>query len=300
MPESLNRARSSVPERAPLRYLQTRFRFSREWITRPVFGFLLAGVAVAATVWGGFTFVAFLIVGCVAAAREWHRMFARRNLWQPVLVTIFALSGCLLTELFLRGAHGASVLVPYLFLCGGSMLQLPLALWRHESVIAHAGGILYIGIPALSLLLLRLAALHPLWLVLMLLIVIWATDTGALITGRVIGGPKLAPSWSPNKTWAGFIGGIVLACLGGIAVAGLAGARPFPTIAFSMMIAIAAQMGDLFESYIKRRIGVKNTGGLIPGHGGVLDRIDSSLFAAPLAAVLVLGLGLNPLTGVGP
>jgi len=299
MPESLERAQSSASESTSVRYFASPLKFSHDWITRPLFAVLLAGVAVGATILGGFAFVVFLVAGTAPAAREWHRLFAKRELWQPTLVTVFAIVGSLVSQLLWQNPHGIAALSPFFLLWAGAIAQLPLAFWRQESPIAHAGGVLYFGIPALSLLLLRLHPVHPLWLVLLLFAAIWSTDTGALFIGRLVGGPKLAPRLSPGKTWAGFFGGIASAGLFGAAVAEMAGAKLLPASLFSVAIALAAQMGDLFESWVKRLVGVKDSGGLIPGHGGMLDRIDSSLCAVPLAALLVLGFGLDPLQGIG-
>jgi phosphatidate cytidylyltransferase len=270
------------------------------WITRPLFGILLAAIAIAATVYGGIAFVLFMCVGSAAAVREWHRMFCKPGFWPATIISIVAISSALLIE-FARGrwiSVSGTTFVPYLILLGGAVAQVLLALRRHEDIAAHALGVLYVGLPALAFLLLRLSPVHPLWTVLMLFLAIWATDTGALIAGKLIGGPRLAPAWSPKKTWAGFFGGLACAAAitGGLALT--LGTRPLLAVLFGLAISLAAQMGDLFESVVKRRVGRKNSGELIPGHGGVLDRIDSSLFAAPVAAVLVLGLGFDPLVGM--
>jgi phosphatidate cytidylyltransferase len=111
--------------------------------------------------------------------------------------------------------------------------------------------------------------------------VVWLTDTGAYVTGRALGGPKLAPAISPNKTWTGFFGGLVAGALVGL-VAGAfwPGHEPASMTAASVGLALAAQAGDLFESSLKRRFGVKDSSRLIPGHGGLLDRVDSLLIAS--------------------
>jgi phosphatidate cytidylyltransferase len=117
--------------------------------------------------------------------------------------------------------------------------------------------------------------------------VVWATDTGAYIAGRRIGGPKLAPRVSPNKTWAGLFGGIAAAGLVGLAAAALvAGVSPWIAAPLSAALAIVEQAGDLFESAVKRRFGVKDSSNLIPGHGGVLDRVDGLLSVSLAVAAL--------------
>ncbi|OYW40412.1 MAG: hypothetical protein B7Z45_04250 [Azorhizobium sp. 12-66-6] len=125
--------------------------------------------------------------------------------------------------------------------------------------------------------------------VVFLFAVVWGTDVGAYFTGRTIGGPKLAPRLSPNKTWSGAIGG---AAVGTIAGSGLVMAFGFSfspaLVAIGVLISSVSQCGDLTESAFKRAFGVKDTGGLIPGHGGVLDRLDGFMAAALLA--LLIGL----------
>lgn len=118
-------------------------------------------------------------------------------------------------------------------------------------------------------------------------IVVWATDIGAYFAGRAIGGPKLAPSISPGKTWAGLYGGVVAAAIiGGLWV--LFSGLPFVLLLLAPLFAVAAQGGDLFESWMKRRAGLKDSGHLLPGHGGVFDRLDGLLPVALLTALAVL------------
>jgi phosphatidate cytidylyltransferase len=123
-------------------------------------------------------------------------------------------------------------------------------------------------------------------LLLWVFIVVWSTDIGAYFAGRSIGGPKLAPTISPGKTWAGFYGGILAATVLGGAWASLS-RLPFVLLLFAPPFAAAAQGGDLFESWMKRRAGVKDSGNWLPGHGGVFDRVDGLLPVAILTAVAV-------------
>ena len=123
-----------------------------------------------------------------------------------------------------------------------------------------------------------------LWLV----FVVWATDTGAYAFGRMVGGPRLAPRISPNKTWAGLLGGVCsAAAIGGLFPFFLGFSAWTVALWFAMGLACVAQGGDLLESYLKRRFGVKDSGWIIPGHGGVLDRMDGLIAAAPVVAVVV-------------
>ena len=161
-----------------------------------------------------------------------------------------------------------------------------------------AAGIPYAGIGALSLLWLRLQPGHGLFDTMFLVVVVWSTDIGAYLTGRLIGGPKLAPKISPGKTWSGSVGGLLI---GGFVAAVLAGGpHEFDYVALpaAFALSIFAQGGDLLESWIKRKLGVKDSGRTIPGHGGLFDRLDGFLAAAPVAAILALSVhGGLPLWG---
>jgi phosphatidate cytidylyltransferase len=147
-------------------------------------------------------------------------------------------------------------------------------------------GIAYIAFPALALLFLREQE-NGLLLALWALATVWVTDIGAYAAGRSIGGPKLAPAVSPNKTWAGLIGGVVAALILGLLLWRFAGLRLQLAWA-SPILAVIAQIGDLYESWLKRQAGVKDSGTLLPGHGGVLDRLDGLVPVAPAAAGLIL------------
>lgn len=120
---------------------------------------------------------------------------------------------------------------------------------------------------------------------------VWATDIGAYAAGRTIGGPKLAPRLSPKKTWAGLVGGMTAAALVGVGVALAADGPVVGAALLAALLAVVAQAGDLFESWSKRRAGVKDSGRIIPGHGGLLDRIDGLLAAAPALALVQAAAG---------
>jgi phosphatidate cytidylyltransferase len=149
---------------------------------------------------------------------------------------------------------------------------------------ALAVGTLYIGLPCLALIWLRADPIVGRANILLLILVVWATDIGAYLAGRWLGGAKLAPRISPGKTWSGAAGGLVAAIL-----VGLANAPKAAMIAAAL--SLVAQAGDLLESGIKRHFNVKDSGRLIPGHGGLLDRLDGVLAAAILAAALAFAKG---------
>lgn len=150
------------------------------------------------------------------------------------------------------------------------------------------GGFVYSLVPALCLLWLRDRAPSGFYVVLWVFIVTWSTDIGAYFAGRAIGGPKLAPSISPNKTIAGLVGGMISAALAGYAWAELTSLSA-TLFVLAPLLALAAQAGDLFESWMKRRAGVKDSGNWLPGHGGALDRLDGLVVVATLTAAAQLG-----------
>lgn len=149
-----------------------------------------------------------------------------------------------------------------------------------------ARGILYVGLPIMGLQLIRHQQ-EGIVLTLWALALVWACDIGAYAAGRMIGGPKLAPAISPNKTWAGLAGGVAAASLLAAAMHVQYGLPLRLTLA-TPLLAVLAQAGDLYESWLKRQAGVKDSGTLLPGHGGVLDRLDGLVPVAPVAALLIL------------
>jgi phosphatidate cytidylyltransferase len=149
------------------------------------------------------------------------------------------------------------------------------------------GGVLYIALPCLSLLWLRLAAANGLHVMLWVLLAVWASDIGAYAAGRTVGGPRLMPAVSPNKTWSGLAGAMISAAAAGVIYVGALGQWAgnlnlyAATGFFGAIVGAIGQFGDMVESRIKRRFNVKDMGALIPGHGGLFDRVDALLFVAP-------------------
>jgi len=160
----------------------------------------------------------------------------------------------------------------------------------HASPARLALGMALVSLFCLSFILLRATPDNGLALVIWLVVAVWMTDAGGYFFGKLIGGPKLAPRISPNKTWAGLGGGVLLAALWSAAAAFWAGSYAVgPAMAAAAGIAMIAQLGDLAVSSVKRRFGVKDASALIPGHGGFLDRLDGMLLTGPATAfVLVL------------
>ncbi len=149
------------------------------------------------------------------------------------------------------------------------------------------GGFVYALLPALALLWIRERDEHGLFLVLWVFLVTWATDIGAYFVGRAFGRTKLAPAISPGKTVAGLYGGVAVAAVLAGAWALLTGLGPW-LLLFAPLFAFAAQGGDLFESWMKRRAGLKDSGRWLPGHGGILDRLDGLVPVAVLTALVQL------------
>jgi phosphatidate cytidylyltransferase len=178
----------------------------------------------------------------------------------------------------------------------GAALVLLIAEWvrlcRQARVpLMLAGGILWIVLAAAALLWLRADPATGRANLLFLLLLIWASDVGGYLVGRLVGGPRLAPLISPGKTWSGTVGGIAGALAVGWAAAWTTGGDCPWVAAVATMLCVIGQLGDLAESWAKRRFGVKDSGTLIPGHGGLLDRLDALIAVAPFAALLALCLG---------
>jgi phosphatidate cytidylyltransferase len=178
----------------------------------------------------------------------------------------------------------------------GAALVLLIAEWgrlcRQARVpLMRAGGILWIVLATAALLWLRADPATGRANLLFLLLLIWASDIGAYLVGRLIGGPRLAPQISPGKTWSGVVGGIAAALAVGWGAAWTTGGVYPRVAAVATVLCVIGQLGDLAESCAKRRFGVKDSGTLIPGHGGLLDRLDALIAVAPFAALLALCLG---------
>jgi phosphatidate cytidylyltransferase len=269
-------------------------RFNLDWITRPLFGIMLAGAAVAA-IFGGPPYIAlFAIVASVAAAREYHRMVGEAVYGAGFFITSVAIAAALAAQVLWPHA-----LIGVAIVALGALVIGVYALFARLLPLWQGFGPLYIGTAPLAMIVLR-GQPHGAWIIIGMFLAIWATDTGALIIGNLIGGPRLWPALSPNKTWSGTLGAVATAAIvEAIYIAVLHGNPVFAGI-LGAAIAGVAHCGDLFESWIKRIFQRKDSGALIPGHGGVLDRIDSTLAAAPILAALVLFAGLNPLFGAQP
>ncbi len=267
---------------------------SIELPARAVSGIILIVAAVLAVFAGGFVFGGFVIIGAVAGLREWHRLVNNGKLAPQMYLTAISLVAAVVVLLASNELRFALTAI-----AAGVLSTLLWSSLRDRSPMWHAVGALYLGVPAIALIMLR-GVPEGTHLLLGILLAVWSADTGALFGGRFIGGPKLVPRLSPNKTWAGFVCGTLAAGLVEALFIGLLGGSAIAGLSFGIVIGLVGHAGDLFESWVKRRFQVKDSGGLIPGHGGVLDRIDSLLFVAPVCAFLVFFAGLNPFQGPSP
>ena len=288
----MSKSANVVAEPGPAPGLRN-IRFNRDWITRPLCGLALAAITLAAVLGGGAYFALLCAAVGIAAAREWSRMITSRAYGQNFFITSGTIAATVLGALL--WPHTA--VVAWIFIAIGAVVAASVAASRRESIPWQAAGSLYLCVPILSLLVLRVSP-HGAMIIIVLFVGVWMTDTGALIVGNLVGGARLWPSLSPNKTWAGTLGGIVAAALAEAAFVTLIGGTALMGIVLGIGIAVAAHCGDLFESWVKRVFRRKDSGSMIPGHGGVLDRIDSTLVAAPCLAAVVLIGGINPLFGV--
>jgi phosphatidate cytidylyltransferase len=251
---------------------------------------VLAPVAVAA-VWFGSPWLPILTaVAAAGMAWEWARLCRGGRLGMTGIMLILAAVAAAAAAAI--AGFGPAIAVSA---AGAAIVFAVARREREDEPQWFALGLLWIAIPCVLLLWLARAEDGG-RLILWMFAVVWATDTGAYIVGRRVGGPRLAPTWSPRKTWAGMIGGAGCAALAGWATARLLGASALPLVLISAGLAIVEQFGDLAESVAKRRFGVKDTSGLIPGHGGLLDRLDGFLAVVPAVALLTLIGGGSVLT----
>lgn len=255
---------------------------------------VLAPIVLWAVWRGGAALQILLGIVIVLAAYEWARLTCRESwLLDAALIAATALGALQLAAM--PGGMGdmARLIFIVAAILSGLAFAGSFAAKRGLPLLWRLLGVVYISLGPAAFIWLRGQAETGLMLSLWLLLLIWAMDIGAYFTGRAIGGPKLAPRASPNKTWAGLLGGMAGAGLVGAFFSVSILAEVYPQSAFLMVIISAlmgawSQAGDIAESMVKRHFGVKDMSHMIPGHGGILDRIDGLLFAAPMMAAWVL------------
>jgi phosphatidate cytidylyltransferase len=247
---------------------------------------VLMGLALATAYAGGLVFAAWVALFGALMAYEWHHIAFQAG--RRALLAVHILALALMVALSETGRFELALWTV------GAAILVALALGRLRGMrpLWAVVGLPYTLLPCLSLLWLRETALMPLATLIWLLALVWASDIGAYLVGTAVGGPRLAPHISPRKTWAGLLGAIIGAGLVGQATALLLPqAHPLTLTALSGLLAVISQVGDLTESAFKRRFGVKDSSQLIPGQGGVLDRVDGLIFATLAVAALALVRG---------
>ncbi len=244
---------------------------------------------------GGYGYSVLITLAMLLMGWEWVRLWSKPAVSKRVYAA-FSSTCLLLTATAIAHYHEA-------FFLEAMIVALVLtAIWFFIIFMRSTGnplrwgflGILYVTLPCISLLFIRNYGDDKtgMMLTFYLMAVVWATDIGAYFAGRIIGGPKIAPKISPKKTWAGLIGGSILAVIGALFVLKLSDFQisAWQVALASVLLAVVSQMGDFFESWVKRYFGVKDSGNIIPGHGGILDRVDGLLFASVLlAAIITIG-----------
>ena len=244
---------------------------------------ILVAVALFMTLSSLESFAVLILLFVAAMGWEWGRLVRGAGLDLAFGVQLLATTVALWATV--RGCPGCALLA----VIAGTVAVFFVRVLKDEHPQAwwSAAGVYYCGLPAIALIWIRSDPDFGTLAILYLFTIVWTTDSAAYLFGRWIGGPKLAPRVSPKKTWAGLIGGALSACLAGLVFAAFAEDAFSPWLGgLSIGLALIAQCGDLGESAVKRMFGMKDTSGLIPGHGGVLDRVDGLLFAAIAAALL--------------
>lgn len=252
--------------------------------TRVLAAVVLAPAVLAAIYFGGWIFAAALAVAGFIGLHEWFSLVGVKGRDRLQIAGQLCLAA-VVAVVYLVGLAEALIL---LGLWTTAVLALAMAA-GHRHFLLVGLGIPYVGVPLVLMIWLREQPDDGWGLVMWLFLVVWATDIGGYFAGRAIGGPKLAPRISPKKTWAGLGGAAAAAAVTGAVTAYYLG-YPAPTLALAAglggLLAVVAQLGDLLESALKRHFNAKDSGALIPGHGGILDRIDGLLAAAPAMAIL--------------
>lgn len=252
--------------------------------TRVISAAVLAPVALGATWMGGWFFAALLAAAALVMAQELARLLYGAAVG-PRDAAGLAVAGLSAIVLATAGLPGAALAA------AGAVLTFALAArsWSGRAMMPALLAYSYLVMPLVALIWLRNDPELGLAVTIWLLATVWAIDICAYFAGRFIGGPKLAPSISPKKTWAGLIGGMTGAAAVGVVTSLWIGAgSPLLLALIGVGMTVLEQAGDFFESALKRRAGVKDSGTLIPGHGGILDRVDGLVAVAAGAALLAL------------
>lgn len=261
-------------------------RVGADLVPRIMSGVAMAAVAFGLTYAGPMPFAALLLFGGMVLAWEWGHMVRGANVDATMAAHVASVVAAIV--LASMGQTGLGLIA----LSIGLILVALLAMGRHA--ILSAVGVVFAALPAIALIWLRGDGDLGLTAVLFVMLAVIATDTAAYFSGRLIGGPRIWPRVSPNKTWAGLIGAIIGAALVGIVVSHFVpGARPVRLAAVGALLAVVAQVGDFAESALKRHFGAKDASALIPGHGGLMDRVDGLVTAAVAAGLLAAAINVH-------
>lgn len=248
---------------------------------------VLAPVAIAIAGLGGWIFVIACAIAAGLVVWEWTLLVVRRA---DLRILIPGWAALFVAAVFAGEGQPTAAIAAFVvgaLVAGATVAVLPQVEPEATSPGWAAAGVIYAGIAFIGPAVLRGDPEKGFAALLFLFATVWATDILAYLVGRALGGPLLWPQLSPKKTWAGAIGGLCGGIVAGTLVAyTTAGTKPLVAGVLALVLSIAAQGGDLFESWVKRRFGAKDAGALIPGHGGMMDRIDGFLAAALLALVL--------------
>lgn len=241
---------------------------------------VLMPIALYAVWEGGIWFQMFLGILAVLLAQEWAAIVHNNSQRAFAVLALAGLSGVFVTET--QGLDSACLAILVLWLVSALMWLVDAG----QGTIWSLLGVFYIGLPMIAFVLLREDESAGRWAMIWCFAIVWAADIFAYFFGRILGGPKLAPRLSPKKTWAGLLGAVVGAALVSGLLAFSRGYAVGPLMLIAAAAAIVEQLGDIFESALKRRYNVKDSGNFIPGHGGVMDRVDGLLAVVIFAAVL--------------
>jgi phosphatidate cytidylyltransferase len=274
----------------PARPVPTASSGGSELILRILSGLVLAPLAVGVAYLGGWAFVVFWSIAALLVLWEWCTLVAGG---ERSTILLIAGAAVLLAILLAATAADAEGSHSVRLVAGGTLLLMGMlataALASSDRRVWTAAGIPYAGLLGMAPIVLRNDAQYGFLAIAFLFAVVWATDIVAYFVGRAVGGPKLAPRISPKKTWSGAVGGTVAASGAALTLAIAAGLPNLPAVGLIAAAASAlAQAGDLFESALKRRFGAKDSSHLIPGHGGLMDRLDGFVAAAVFAALIGL------------
>lgn len=243
---------------------------------RVISALVLGVVVLGATLVGGWFFAVVSTVIAMLVWAEWIDVVCPNGDDRIRLLGFFFLGLVFLGTLVAPNAAMPLIWTAATLAFAAASLILVGGLWS-------VAGFLYSGCALVALIMLRESggSVSGLVAVLFLFAAVWSTDIGAYFAGRHFGGPKIATAISPNKTWSGAIGGLLAAIVAAILVFAVAGLQSFSQAAvLAAILSVVSQVGDFFESWVKRRAGVKDSSRIIPGHGGVMDRVDGLVFAA--------------------